>query len=424
MRDLDDHPISADEASAAFSAVGLEAGARVSLAVSGGADSLALLVLAVDCLDVHALTFDHGLRSESAAEAALVASIAVQLGVPHDILTWADKPATGNLQAAARSARYDAMTTASLLMGRPSLLLGHHRGDQAETVLMRLARGSGVKGLAAMRPVGVHPGGCRIVRPFLGFPKSRLIATLRSRGIDWAEDPSNENQDFERVRVRSLLSDRALGDAFEARVADAASALARADAAIDHFCGQARTACVVPMTPLNWYILERERLFNEDWPEEVQLRVIADLVQTLGEGAYAPRLDATERVCDNLREGATDMTLGGCRFFRLTTRSVGAVREAGAILDRVLECGEHVLDLWLERPLSLTVTEPGRTIGVLGAEGWQTVAQSLDKAHVARTWPLPVREALPTLRDGEGGLSVPVLGISPNLKGLSALTMS
>jgi tRNA(Ile)-lysidine synthase len=191
------------------------------LAVSGGADSMALLYLfsmwwhgylvpsdaAVAAVTPIILTVDHGLRLQSAAEAAIVKTHADQLGFTHQTLTWdGPKPTTG-LQAAARHARY-ALLTEGCRNSRPmrSLLVAHHQDDQAETFLMRLARGSGVEGLAAMRPQTIFDG-VRVLRPLLGVPKARLLATLAAHAIPWCEDTSNSDPKFERVRWRSAMAE-------------------------------------------------------------------------------------------------------------------------------------------------------------------------------------------------------------------------
>jgi tRNA(Ile)-lysidine synthase len=184
--------------------------ASIGIAVSGGPDSLALLLLAAEArpLQVEAATVDHALRPESRAEAEMVAQLCERLGVPHAILTaeWERKPETG-IQERARLMRYRLLRDWARERGLTALATAHHVDDQAETLLMRLARGAGVRGLAGMRPVGRGAAdSLSLVRPLLGRRHSELEAVCASAGIVPVQDPSNEDVQFERVRVRKALA--------------------------------------------------------------------------------------------------------------------------------------------------------------------------------------------------------------------------
>ena len=209
------------------------AGTRLGLAVSGGPDSLALLLLVADIRpgDVEAATVDHSLRPESRAEAQQVARICKRLGVPHTILTakWREKPETA-IQERARMMRYRLLAQWARERGIKALMTAHHLEDQAETFIMRLARGAGVKGLAAMRPVSPAVGGVALVRPLLGWQHFDLQAICVSAGVDPIQDPSNDDDRFERVRIRKAL---ARADLFDpAQIGRSAAHLAAADAAL------------------------------------------------------------------------------------------------------------------------------------------------------------------------------------------------
>jgi tRNA(Ile)-lysidine synthase len=212
----------------------IEPDQRIGIAVSGGPDSLALLLLASAARPgmVEAATVDHALREGSRAEAEAVASLCAELDVPHTILTvgWAEKPATA-IQERARFARYRLLGRWLQERGLAALLTGHHVDDQAETLLMRLARGAGVRGLAAMRRVVRAPGsGTALVRPLLGWRRSELEQICSAAGLDPAADPSNEDQKFERVRVRKALAETEWLD--PQAVSVSARNLAQADAAL------------------------------------------------------------------------------------------------------------------------------------------------------------------------------------------------
>jgi len=203
---------------------------KLALAVSGGPDSLALLRLAHAALGtrVAAATVDHGLRPEAAAEAAQVARLCADLGVPHETLSVA--VADGNVQAQARAARYAALAAWMAREDLPALATAHHADDQAETLVMRLNRGSGVAGLAGVRERALVPG-TRLVllRPVLGWRRAELASV--AAGLQPADDPSNHNPAFDRVRVRQALADSDWIDV--PAWAQAAAHLAEADAALD-----------------------------------------------------------------------------------------------------------------------------------------------------------------------------------------------
>jgi tRNA(Ile)-lysidine synthase len=207
-------PISEAEAARLFAA--LDAFPALLLAVSGGPDSTALMWLAARWRDglkhapkLIAVTIDHGLRKESAREALDVKRLAKRLKVEHRTLRWTGrKPKTG-IQEAARDARYRLLAEAARKAGAEQILLGHTLDDQAETVLFRLVRGSGVSGLAGMRRFAPVPApvstATSLVRPLLGVTKARLIATLKAARVPYADDPSNRNEEFTRVRLRAIM---------------------------------------------------------------------------------------------------------------------------------------------------------------------------------------------------------------------------
>ena len=213
----------------------IEPGARVGVAVSGGPDSMALLVLAAEARPsaVEAATVDHGLRETSRAEAEMVANVCQRLGVPHSILAveWDCLPAAA-IQEKARQARYGALTRWMRDRKLPALVTGHHLDDQAETFLMRLNRGSGVRGLAGMRSASIVPGdpGLMLLRPLLEWRRAELEETCAQANLAPVADPSNSDEKHERVRIRQSLAKNAWLDA-EA-IARSAEHLGSADEAI------------------------------------------------------------------------------------------------------------------------------------------------------------------------------------------------
>jgi tRNA(Ile)-lysidine synthase len=207
-------------------------GGRLGLAVSGGPDSLALLLLSEAVLPgrFEVATVDHGLRAGSADEAAQVASLSAGRGIPCTILRVSVEP--GNLQAEARSARYAALAGWAGARELSAIATAHQADDQAETLLMRLGRGTGVAGLAGVRGRGAINGSAiPLLRPLLGWRRSELAGIVRDAGLAAVQDPSNEDPRFERVRMRRMLEQLPGLDA--AAIAQSAAHLADADAALD-----------------------------------------------------------------------------------------------------------------------------------------------------------------------------------------------
>ncbi len=340
----------------------LRAHRKVALAVSGGRDSVALLRLAVrarqrfaDFPELVVYTVDHGLRAEAAAEARQVAAWSEDAGIACRILTRAPGALSGNLQAAAREARYRLMAEAAGQDGVCALVTAHHQDDQAETLLLRLARGSGLRGLAAMPAAGAMHG-LTVLRPLLDVPRRRLMDVLEAEGHAWIDDPSNENERFDRVRFRKLLP--ALEDAglSPARLARAAEALRRGRDAIDHYAHLALERCT-NRYPAGFVRLDWAGLSGE--PEEVRLRVLASLIEGVTGCRYAPRLDRLERLaaafCEPGDRHAVAGTLSGCMFERFGS-TVWIYREAGRTGFPDLELGAEERIVWDDR----FVVETGR----------------------------------------------------------------
>ena len=237
MPDDDNSPISAQHAKRLFA--DWKAEPAIVLAVSGGPDSIALMWLAARWRRglrrgprLVAVTVDHGLRSEAAAEARDVKRLARTLDLPHRTMRWTGaKPKTG-LPAAARSARYRLLAQAARASGATHILTAHTRDDQAETLLMRLLRGSGIAGLAAMARVTEREG-VLLARPFLDVSKPRLIATLKKAKVDFADDPTNHDVTFTRPRLRAMMPVLAAEGGDARSLARLASRLARANAAVE-----------------------------------------------------------------------------------------------------------------------------------------------------------------------------------------------
>ncbi|MBO6521551.1 MAG: tRNA lysidine(34) synthetase TilS [Rhodospirillales bacterium] len=369
---------------------------HVAVAVSGGADSMALATLADAWTRrnggvLTALIVDHGIRPESAAEARLTAARLDQRSIRSVVLNWpGEKPSSG-VQAAARTARYALLDSWCRENGVLHLLVAHHADDQAETFLMRLKRGSGPDGLAAMQRVR-ELSSCRLLRPLLDFPKARLVATLKSNGLDWVEDPSNQSAKYARTAIRSELTD-ADNDPRDFVIASGRFARAREALEASTADWLARNAALYPAGYLEFgYRAWRTA------DEEIRLRVIARAARSIGGKVFTPDIAALERLAAKL-EGGNGATLGGARFDPVG-EVVGVFREARNLpVDAALQAGSNGWD--------------GRFI-IHVPEGHVGISALAWSPSVAENWPrnnrpawycaLPARAraGVPVLFDGTG----------------------
>ncbi|MEO8175670.1 MAG: tRNA lysidine(34) synthetase TilS [Sphingomicrobium sp.] len=280
-------------------------GTKLGVAVSGGPDSLSLLLLASAARPglTEAATVDHALRPESRSEAEMVASLCRTIAVPHSILTleWATSPSR-NLQAQAREGRYRLLGDWALDHGLPAVATAHHLDDQAETLLMRLARGAGIGGLGATRVIRPLIEGVELVRPLLGWRKAELAELVGSAGVNPVDDPSNRDPRHDRVRMREWLKRADWAD--PERLAASAAWLNEADQALDW-----------ALAPLAATRITRDAsalvIDPTDVPRELQRRLLLHAFAELG--APHPRGPELARALESLRKGAST-TLSGLKL--------------------------------------------------------------------------------------------------------------
>ena len=296
-----------------MSAVGaFESRPRVAVAVSGGPDSLALLLLAHRWAGARGgsaigLSVDHRLRPESPSEIRQVHRWLKARGLPHHTLVWRHQSLpTGGLQVRAREERYRLLTRWCRGRGILHLALAHHAGDQAETVMMRLARGSGVDGLAGMSAVLAHDG-VRLIRPLLLVDPDRLRATLRAVGQPWIEDPSNNNLGFERVRWRRFIPP-------EQRVPMARAAGEIGRERVEREWRLAEILASASIEAAGHLSLPLEPLLTAA-PEQA-LAALSRCLIAVGGRLHPARRENLERLLANLAAGGPARTLGGCRVVR------------------------------------------------------------------------------------------------------------
>jgi tRNA(Ile)-lysidine synthase len=361
----------------------------IALAVSGGADSLALL----DAVDrwrrghrrphTVVLTVDHGLRTGSAAEAAMVVATAEGRGMATRLLTATGLRPRSDIEAVARDARYRLLLGAAREIGASHLLLAHHRDDQAETFLMRLQRGSGVFGLAAMRPV-VDSDGLVVFRPFLDIPRSRLVATTAAAALIPVDDPMNSDPRFLRARVRLIMPELAAAGFGAADLAATARRFAAAADAIDAFTDRFIKAAVT-VDHLAVARMSRGAFVGE--PEEVRLRLLARLLMAMGGERYPPRFERLASLHQAL------LGFAGGRFKRTLAGAVVEIRGGSLLVYReagrgglpVVPLGPRFAGVWDHRfRIDVGGNAPANLVlGPLGEAGRRAIGARFDQIPAA-----------------------------------------
>lgn len=375
----------------------------LALAVSGGGDSIAMLHLAAKAgLRVHAVTVDHGLRPQAADEAAGVGRICAGIGVPHKTLHW-HWDGTGNLQDAARRGRRTLMADWALRQGLTTVALAHTRDDVAETFLMRLSRGAGVDGLAAMAS-DWHANGVRWLRPLLAVSRADLRDWLVAQGLPWVEDPSNDNPRFDRVRARRALALLAPTGINAEGLAAVAGHLAEARMALEAVADAAMVRVV--QDRVAGLVLDRDALAGE--AAEIQRRVLVKVILTVAPAGYAPRGHAVQMLLGRLLAGR-DGVLAGCRFQGIKGR-LWAFREARAVAGLTAGPGA----VWDRRWQIVGDWPPGGQVRALG--------QGLVQCDWRATGlPREVLLASPALWQGDQLIAAPLAGYGAGYSAKSLL---
>ncbi len=294
----------------------------IAVAVSGGSDSLALMHLLRAFAEQRkstppvVLTVDHGLRKSSARDAKQVAAWAKQAGLKAQVLKWTGVKPKSGIEAAAREARYRLLGEWMTRQKITTLLVGHTSDDQAETFLLRLARGSGLDGLAAMRARAPWPvpgfADLVVARPLLMFRRAELRADLKARGHSWLDDPMNEDIAFDRVKIRKALVALADAGLTVERIASAAAHLARARESLEIVTEAVLVRAV--RAGDGGVLLDPAVLAAA--PREVGLRALAAVLMAVSGQAYRPRFESLERLFDQIGGAGlgAGATLHGCHI--------------------------------------------------------------------------------------------------------------
>ena len=337
-------PVSAEEAERLFGLLSREK--ALVLAVSGGPDSTALMMLAARWQKslkqppkLISVTIDHGLRAESKAEATAVRKLSQSLGIEHRILRWTgSKPKTG-LPEAARNARYRLLAEAAHKAGAGHVLTAHTLDDQGETILIRLTRGSGVAGLTGMKLASMMPvaNGRRLilVRPLLGIAKTRLIATLKAANITYADDPTNSDPVFTRARLRASMPVLAREGLSAERLGLLGRRVGRIEAALYETLRAAFRLLAPTPWPLAGAVAVDADAFSR-LPDEIALRMLGRLVGAIGkEGAV--ELAKLENLYDGVVAAIEASWIASpqpARFRRSLAGAVVAVRDGQVLVEK------------------------------------------------------------------------------------------
>lgn len=406
----------------------LKGQSKAAVAVSGGSDSMALALLfgeyALESkIEIIALTVDHGLRAESAEEANKVNKWLTSHGIEHHTLLWEGKKKPSNIQAEARKARYKLMSDFCLTHNIKSLMVAHTLNDQAETVLMRLMRGSGVDGLSGIVEAK-NIFGINIVRPLLNFTRDELRDYLCIKKQEWIEDPSNENTKFKRVQVRNLIKENLEPELLIKRLADTASHMARTRDYIEERMAE-RLSGVTIFHNEGFYSIDIERfksLHNEE-----RLRFLAKALQRVGGQEYKPRFENLKALHNNIMEGNINncCTLSGCAVTTSKKQREGnylfIYREQAAVeADVDISTDSKIMwDRRFECSLNISNTNSLK-VGALGNEGYNTLSKngfkiSLRKEGQDFLIPKKVIHSLPALKNLDNQiLAVPHIGYYSN----------
>lgn len=390
-----------------------EGNPTIAVAVSGGPDSLCLALLLktwVMCREgeVVALIVDHQLRPESASEAKAARGWLQNHGIRSHILVWDNQIENSKQQAKARDGRYGLLFGWCRAEHVLHLALGHHRDDQAETVLLRKKRASGDDGLAGI-PLVREQDSVRVIRPLLDIPSSRLRSTLKERGQDWISDPSNRNPVYARTRIREYLQSASSKD----RPIDLAKLAARfAKVRAEH--ERKASGLLARSTTVfseGFCVVNVRSLISESF--DLSLRAVSQILLSVGGKNYAPRQKSLRRLTSSLRNGwaPSGYTLGGC-LLRTTGGSLVVCREPVAAGERfIIREGEK--KLWDGRFMVEFLAK--RTGGVteyevrsLSEVGWRIYRNS-DAYKKNLGIPFYAAYTLPSFWSNDGLVSVPHL---------------
>ncbi|MCR9212134.1 MAG: tRNA lysidine(34) synthetase TilS [Proteobacteria bacterium] len=399
----------------------LASGNKVAVAVSGGSDSMALALLAAEWgvaqgQEVVALSVDHGLRTSSAEEAQQVTDWLASRKIETHILQWKGPYSKTGIQAAAREARYSLMADFCRKRDFDTLLLGHQMEDQAETLLMRLSKGSGLDGLSSIQR-STQRGNIKLLRPLLKFERRQLREFLAERGQAWIEDPSNDNPKFTRTHLSPILNALQNLPGSEAdALALSAKRLGRAANALNQIA-EDRFQEFCQVSPFGFVRVSDLALRN--CPEEIGLRLLSRSISTVSGQVGHIKLSSLEKLYDRclLKNSSISETLSGCEVFKTGDDWV-VCRETGREDLPEDSVGPHREFMWDGR-YQVTDLMPGKALDEplkvrrIGADGWRHLKNS-GLSRTERNLPAKVRNTLPAIWSGDHLVAAPLFSCDLN----------
>ena len=381
----------------------------IAVAVSGGADSMALCLLLHDWSKLYsqkimALVVDHGLRQETRKEIQKIVKWLSTIEVSYEILYWKDKKPSTGIQSAARSARYGLMLQWCHNNNFKTLVTGHHLEDQVETFLLRVEGGSGLDGLSSMSSISDRAG-ISLVRPLLGVPKIFLREYLNSKRQTWIEDPSNQSLAFRRTAIRGMLTN----------LKDKGISASRINAVINNLdlirCHLSSVTQVfferaVRILPEAFCIVDLSAL--KSLPKPIMVRVLIKIILVFNNKIYPPRRRSIKHLIENIRSlKIRNFTLGGC-YFVFRGPNLFVCRDPRSISTQKVFSGDKFI--W-DSVFNIVISGPQRENGklsALGEKGWIEIVQKCPELKNIKI-PHPVVVTLPTLFDEFGVIEVPGL---------------
>ena len=369
-----------------------QATTKVAVAVSGGADSMCMaLLLSKSYKKLTALIVDHGLRSESAKEAKLVKSRLEKLGIEVVILKWDGEKPQSNIHEHARKARYELLTEHCKKNKIKNLFLAHTKNDQAETVMLRIYRGSGIDGISAMREKTLK-NGVIILRPLLDVTRAQIEAYLQSKKIKWIDDPSNYNTKYERVKVRKVINSLDDKEQWIDRLNLLANNAQRSSGFIKDMVKK-EFSKIVRLDKLGYVEVAHAKFFCLH--EEIALKILVKIFTIFNGATHQQRLKSLKS-CYEAMLNKKDSTLAGVEI-KYIKGSIYFIREVKAI---------KATEKWSNR---FKLSNPKNyEIRPLTAAGWNQIKAQVIK----KTWPhIKVVYALPAFFRNNHLVSCPLLGI-------------
>lgn len=412
-------PISDDEFAKILQSYSLPKHSHLAVAVSGGADSMCLLLLLHRWCKRYqhkltALTVDHGLRKEAKQEAEQVKAWCNSLEIDHQTLTWEGDIPTSNIQAEARKIRYTLLETYCTDHRIHSVFLGHHHQDQAETVLLSLMRGGSVGALSGMK-YSSFMSEITLLRPLLSFSKQRILATLTNLNQSHIEDPSNDDSRFMRVSIRQFLNTLDRKDEIITHINKSASHMQRLDDFISLNVIKAEKECVT-LHPFGFSAIDKHRYFEQH--TEIGLRLLARQLCLISGESQPPRFEELERLYLALKSAIySAMTLHGCLIKHGTAQhnqhQVFIIRETNALPVDTAFRSPLVFDKRFKCFHPEEYEDHSEfTVGALGIAGWLSVKDAIKVEKL----PKEVFYALPALKHLEKVVAVPHISFVADTK--------